>query len=83
MALLNASTLLLTIPLIVVTLPSLPLPTALRRRNELPVSKGVLFLVVVVLAMVPVEWARVLSDVVMVEDDNCSPDEVEGPCCAF
>ena len=29
-------------------------------------SKGVLFLIVVVLAMVPVEWARVLSDVVMV-----------------
>lgn len=66
MALLNSTTLALTIPLIVITLPSIPLPTVLRRRNELPVSKGVLSVAVVALAVVPQQWARVLSDVVMV-----------------
>lgn len=66
MALLNAITLALTIPLIVITLPSLPLPVALRRRSEVPVSKGVLYVVMVALGMVPQDWAHVLSDVVMV-----------------
>ena len=63
----NAITLALTIPLIVVTLPSIPLPLALRRRSEeLPVSKGVLYLAVVILAMVPQRLMHVLSDIVLV-----------------
>ncbi|KAK7690291.1 hypothetical protein QCA50_006947 [Cerrena zonata] len=66
MALLNAITLALTIPLIVITCRVCHYPVALRRRSEVPVSKGVLYVVMVALGMVPQDWAHVLSDVVMV-----------------
>ncbi|CAL1712441.1 unnamed protein product [Somion occarium] len=64
-ALLNATTLALTIPLVVITAPSVPLPMVLRR-TELPVSKILFFIVAIALAMVPPRLAHILSDIVLV-----------------
>ncbi|KAJ7132958.1 hypothetical protein C8R46DRAFT_1181198 [Mycena filopes] len=64
-AALNALTLLLAIPSVLVTTPPLPIPERIRRSTNLPLSKHLTFLLVAVLSLVPTRIARILSDVLI------------------
>ncbi|KAJ7625343.1 hypothetical protein DFH06DRAFT_1058755 [Mycena polygramma] len=64
-AVLNSLTLLLAIPSVLVTTPSLPISERIRRATTIPLSKYLTFALVVVLSLVPTRIARVLSDVLL------------------
>ncbi|TCD61210.1 hypothetical protein EIP91_008779 [Steccherinum ochraceum] len=66
LGLLNACTLALTVPSIVITTPPLPIPRLIRRSTNFPVSKALLYIVTVCLAAGPVGVVKVISDVVFV-----------------
>jgi len=63
---LGALTLLLGIPSIIVTTPSLPIPERVRRNTTIPLSKTLLFVIVTVLSLLPVKISHVCSDIVIV-----------------
>ncbi|KAF5389186.1 hypothetical protein D9757_003415 [Collybiopsis confluens] len=63
---LGALTLLLGIPSILITAPSLPIPERLRHTTTFPLSKALLFIVIVILSLAPVNISRVYSDIVLV-----------------
>jgi len=64
-AVLNSLTLLLAIPSVLVTTPSLPISERIRRAITIPLSKYLVFVLVVLLSLVPARIARVLSDVLV------------------
>ncbi|CAK5284126.1 unnamed protein product [Mycena citricolor] len=64
-AVLNALTLLLGIPSILVTTPSLPIPERIHRSTNIPLSKYLIFALVFALSLVPTRIARILSDVLI------------------
>ncbi|KAJ6584172.1 hypothetical protein DFH09DRAFT_1144435 [Mycena vulgaris] len=64
-AVLNSLTLLLAIPSVLVTTPSLPIPERIRRATTIPFSKYLTFALVIVLSLVPTRIARILSDVLL------------------
>ncbi|KAH7927767.1 hypothetical protein BV22DRAFT_1117998 [Leucogyrophana mollusca] len=59
---LNASTLLLSIPSIIITTPSIPIPPVIRRYTPVYLSKLIICIVVVSLSLVPVSIAAILND---------------------
>ncbi|KAF7314404.1 hypothetical protein MKEN_00913200 [Mycena kentingensis (nom. inval.)] len=61
----NTLTLLLGIPSILVTTPSLPISERVQRATTIPISKYLIFLIIVVLSLVPTRIARILSDVLI------------------
>ncbi|KAF7288532.1 hypothetical protein HMN09_01382200 [Mycena chlorophos] len=61
----NSLTLLLGIPSILVTTPSLPVSERLQRSTTIPISKYLLFVLVVLLTLVPTRIARILSDILL------------------
>ncbi|GAW06484.1 hypothetical protein LENED_008412 [Lentinula edodes] len=63
---LSSITLLLGIPLVLTTTPSLPLPERFRRSTTIPLSKTFIFVVVVLLSIVPMYVSRVYNDVLIV-----------------
>ncbi|KAJ3731275.1 hypothetical protein DFJ43DRAFT_999382 [Lentinula guzmanii] len=63
---LSAITLLLGIPLVLTTTPSLPIPERLRRRTTIPLSKTIIFIIVVALSLVPMNVFRVYSDMLII-----------------
>ncbi|KAJ3795573.1 hypothetical protein GGU11DRAFT_791726 [Lentinula aff. detonsa] len=63
---LSAITLLLGIPLVLTTTPSLPIPERLRRRTTVPLSKTIIFIIVVILSLVPMNVFRVYSDILII-----------------
>lgn len=63
---LNAATLLLGIPSIIITTPSLPIPERIRRASTIPISKLLLYTLVVALALVPKWIASVLNDFLVI-----------------
>ncbi|KAF7364981.1 hypothetical protein MVEN_00369000 [Mycena venus] len=65
-AVFNALTLLLAIPSVLVTTPSLPIPERIRRATSIPLSKYLTFTLVAGLSLVPTRAARVLSDALLV-----------------
>jgi hypothetical protein len=65
-AVLNALTLLLAIPSVLVTTPSLPISERTRRATSIPLSKYLTFTLVAALSLVPTRAARVLSDALLV-----------------
>ncbi|KAJ6462013.1 hypothetical protein C8R47DRAFT_101020 [Mycena vitilis] len=64
-AVLNSLTVLLAIPSVLVTTPSLPISERIRRATTIPLSKYLTFALVAVLSLVPTRIARVLSDVLL------------------
>ncbi|KAJ6621795.1 hypothetical protein B0H10DRAFT_2162884 [Mycena sp. CBHHK59/15] len=64
-AALNSLTLLLAIPSVLVTTPSLPISERIRRSTTLPLSKYITFTLVALLSLVPTRIARILSDVLL------------------
>jgi len=63
---LNATTLLLTIPSILITTPAIPIPTSVRRYTTFPVSKIILSIAVFLASLAPAPIWRVMSDVLLV-----------------
>ncbi|KAJ3937572.1 MAG: hypothetical protein NXY57DRAFT_980726 [Lentinula lateritia] len=63
---LSSITLLLGIPLVLTTTPSLPFPERFRRSTTIPLSKTFIFVVVVLLSNVPIYVSRVYNDVLIV-----------------
>ncbi|KAJ3764353.1 hypothetical protein EV360DRAFT_77463 [Lentinula raphanica] len=63
---LSGITLLSGIPLVLITTPSLPVPERLRRSTTIPLSKTLIFVIVVILSLVPVDVSRVFSDILIV-----------------
>ncbi|KAJ7128229.1 hypothetical protein C8R43DRAFT_1027477 [Mycena crocata] len=64
-AVLNSLTLLLAIPSVLVTTPSLPIPERIRCATSVPISKYLTFALVTVLSLVPTRIARILSDILI------------------
>ncbi|KAF7298987.1 hypothetical protein MIND_00846900 [Mycena indigotica] len=64
-ALANSLTLLLAIPSTLVTTPSLPVSERLQRSTMLPISKYLLFVLVISVSLVPERVARVFSDILL------------------
>ncbi|KAJ4482293.1 hypothetical protein J3R30DRAFT_3458271 [Lentinula aciculospora] len=62
----SAITLLLGIPLVLNTTPPLPIPERLRRTTTIPLSKTIIFIIVAILSLVPVNVSRVYSDILIV-----------------
>ncbi|KAJ7600883.1 hypothetical protein C8J56DRAFT_813825 [Mycena floridula] len=62
---LQASTLLLAIPSLISTTPSIPMPASLRR-STLPLSKLLIFFATCILSFVPQVFSGVLSDILLV-----------------
>ncbi|KAJ8080323.1 hypothetical protein AAF712_015101 [Marasmius tenuissimus] len=62
---LNAATLLLGVPSILVTVPKIPVPEHLQWRTSIPVSRLVTFIIVLLLANVPSLVNTVFSDVLI------------------
>ena len=66
MALLSATTLVLGIPFVVVTLPLVPVPHTMRRRvNPLLASRTLQYLAAVTLSLLSAAFSRAISDVLM------------------
>lgn len=63
---LNAATLLLGIPALVVGIPPLPIPNRIRHATTIPLSKILLSIFIAALALVPPEGFTVLTDIVLV-----------------
>lgn len=63
-ALFEAATLALSVPYILIPTPTLPLPSIIRRVTRLPISRILVYIVVIVLSLVPASVARALSDAV-------------------
>ncbi|KAJ7069753.1 hypothetical protein C8F01DRAFT_976514 [Mycena amicta] len=61
----NSLTLLLAIPSILVTTPSLPVSQRVQRATTIPISKYLVFILVVVVSLSPTRIARVLSDILI------------------
>ncbi|KAG6902532.1 hypothetical protein C0995_015350 [Termitomyces sp. Mi166 len=62
---LNAITLLLSIPSLIVTAPSLPILERLRRSASFPISRFLLWMLVAALALVPSSISVILSDILL------------------
>ncbi|KAG5353891.1 hypothetical protein C0989_000134 [Termitomyces sp. Mn162] len=62
---LNATTLLLSIPSLIVTVPSLPVTDRLRCSTSFPISKILLLVFVTILALVPSRISAILSDILL------------------
>ncbi|KAF9468646.1 hypothetical protein BDZ94DRAFT_1183506 [Collybia nuda] len=65
-AVLNALTLLLGIPALIVTTPSLPIPERIRHATTIPLSRTLLSILYTVLALVPTWASGLLSDILLV-----------------
>jgi hypothetical protein len=63
---LNAATLLLGIPSILVTTPPLPIPERIRHASTIPISKTLLYTLVIVLALLSEQVSSVLNDVLLI-----------------
>ncbi|KAF9011145.1 hypothetical protein BDQ17DRAFT_1387605 [Cyathus striatus] len=63
---LNCITLVLGIPAIMVTTPAIPIPDRIRRSINFSLSKTLIFMLVVVLAFIPVQTTSILNDVLLV-----------------
>ncbi|KAK0464339.1 uncharacterized protein EV420DRAFT_1037420 [Desarmillaria tabescens] len=61
----NSLTLLLTVPSILVTLPSLPIPERVRQSTNVPLSKLAIFALTSLLSLVPATIFAVVSDVLL------------------
>ncbi|KAJ7643929.1 hypothetical protein FB45DRAFT_823717 [Roridomyces roridus] len=64
-AVFNALTLLLAIPSVLITTPTLPIPERIRRSTSLPLSKSLTLILTIALSLVPTPIARVLSDILI------------------
>ncbi|TFY80641.1 hypothetical protein EWM64_g3372 [Hericium alpestre] len=62
----EALTLLLAIPCLVITTPPLPIPGSLRRLTKFPISKFIVYLVVVVLSLLSTSVSAILSDILLI-----------------
>ncbi|KAI0058266.1 hypothetical protein BV25DRAFT_1891581 [Artomyces pyxidatus] len=62
----NAINLLLTIPAILITTPSLPVPLAIRRATNLPISKAVLYIITVALSLLPEAASAAFGNILLV-----------------
>ncbi|KAF5382499.1 hypothetical protein D9615_003049 [Tricholomella constricta] len=62
---LNAATLLLGIPALIVTTPTLPIPDRIRHSSTIPVSRTLLSILVTALALVPAKVSTVFSDILL------------------
>lgn len=63
-ALFETATLALSVPYILIPTPTLPLPSLLRRATRLPISRILVYFIVIALSLVPSSVARALSDAV-------------------
>ncbi|KAI0784770.1 hypothetical protein C8Q75DRAFT_777550 [Abortiporus biennis] len=63
---LNITTLAFTIPLFIITTSALPIPLSIRRNTNFPVSKAIMWITCIILALVPRNIARILSDLTLV-----------------
>ncbi|KAH7914296.1 hypothetical protein BJ138DRAFT_1144260 [Hygrophoropsis aurantiaca] len=64
-SILNASTLLFSIPSIIITIPSIPTPPVIKRYTSLFLSKLAVSTVIILLNLVPVSIAAILNDVIL------------------
>ncbi|KAG6914094.1 hypothetical protein DXG01_002458 [Tephrocybe rancida] len=62
---LNAATLLLSIPALIVTSPPLPIPDRLRHSTTFPLSRTLIATLVAALSLVPSSVAAILSDILL------------------
>lgn len=62
----SAFTLLLGIPSILVTSPSLPIPERVRQSTTIPLSKLGIYTIVIIFSLLPAAVTAVVSDVVLV-----------------
>jgi len=62
----SAANLILIIPAILITVPSIPLPRAIRRKTNPTLSKIAIYIVVIVLSVLPSTVIAVLGDVLLV-----------------
>jgi hypothetical protein len=62
----SAANLILIIPAILITVPSIPLPRAIRRTTNPTLSKIAIYIVVIVLSVLPSTVIAVLGDVLLV-----------------
>lgn len=65
-AILNALTLLLGVPALIITTPSLPIPERIRHATMFPLSKVALSILYIALALVPAWASSLLSDILLV-----------------
>ncbi|KAI0763595.1 hypothetical protein BD413DRAFT_483917 [Trametes elegans] len=65
-AVLNAATLLLSIPAILITTPALPIPISIRHVTNFSVSKVLIYLITICLALLPASMERFGSDITLI-----------------
>ena len=65
-ALLDVSTLLLAIPYILNTTPSLPFPDRMHTSTRRAITKHILFLAAIILSLVPDSTARIMSNLLLI-----------------
>lgn len=65
MASFNAATLMLSIPSILITTPSLPVPFSIRRSTNLPVSKILIYFITICLSLPPPSVSSAFSDLLI------------------
>ncbi len=64
-AVLGAASLLLSVPSLVITTPQLPLPLSIRRATNFPLSKVLVYILIIILSVLPMSITRVGSDLVL------------------
>ncbi|TFK91872.1 hypothetical protein K466DRAFT_481848 [Polyporus arcularius HHB13444] len=64
-AVLSAASLLLSVPSLVITTPQLPLPLSIRRATNFPLSKVLVYILIIILSVLPASITRVGSDLVL------------------
>lgn len=62
----SAAALLLSIPSILVTTPALPIPISIRRSTNFPLSKVLIYIITICLAILPASMTRFGSDVILI-----------------
>ncbi|KAL1950431.1 hypothetical protein VTO73DRAFT_5555 [Trametes versicolor] len=62
----SAAALLLSIPSILVTTPALPIPISIRRSTNFPLSKVLIYIITICLAILPAHITRFGSDVILI-----------------
>ena len=61
----GAASLLLSIPSLVITTPTLPVPLTIRRATTLPVSKVLIYVITIALSVLPTPVTQIGSDIVL------------------
>ncbi|KAI0269803.1 hypothetical protein BC834DRAFT_863448 [Gloeopeniophorella convolvens] len=62
----SAANLILTIPAILITTPPIPLPVAIRRGTNLPISKAAIYIITVLLSVLSSKAIMTLGDILLV-----------------